>query len=496
MKDETNSEKRPEARLAPGFQDYFAKDFLKREKMIRTIASVYRRFGYEPLETPALEYLDVLGKFLPESGEPLGGVFALRDDDENWLALRYDLTAPLSRVVAQYGPTHLPTPFRRYQVGPVFRRDKPGLGRFRQFYQCDFDTVGTSSVLADAETVQVLCASFAALGFAESDYAVLVNNRKIVNAALDSVGVPAVEGTRLAVLRAIDKLDKFSRGEVRKLLTVGREDSGDFTKGAGLDARQADFVLDFAESGGSSRREVLEALNSLLGNVEAAKEGLAELAEMTNCLEAMNLPESVVSYRPGIVRGLAYYTGFVFEASLTFEFTDDDGVVRRFGSVAGGGRYDNLVERFTGQLTPATGASIGIDRLLAALNMKNPDKAADLSGLVVVTRMDKDRTAEYIRMTHELRTAGIDAEMFLGTGGFKKQMRYADRRAAEVTIIAGSDEFDRGEVSIKDMLLGEKLSKEVEGRDEWRKEQPAQFSVKREEMLSKVKEILARNRNG
>src|SRR5215469_11100955 len=244
------------ARLPSGFVDVFAEDFFGRRDIIERICQVYSRFGFVPLETPAIEYLDVLGKYLPESDLPEGGVFAQRDDDGQWISLRYDLTAPLSRVVASYRE-RLPSPYRRYQVGPVWRREKPGPGRYRQFYQCDFDTVGSSSVAADAEACALLCATLEELGISAEHFEIRVNNRKILNGILERIGVTDA-ATQLAVLRAVDKLDRIGREGVFQLLGEGRRDpSGDFTRGADLSCQQAKTVLEFVEVGRTSRETLL-----------------------------------------------------------------------------------------------------------------------------------------------------------------------------------------------------------------------------------------------
>ena len=487
-------EKRTIPRNPAGFPDVFAADVLERNRMIETITSVYRRFGFAPLETPGIEYLDVLGKFLPESDEPEGGVFAFRDDDEEWISLRYDLTAPLSRVVAQYAQ-ELPRPYRRYQVGPVWRREKPGPGRFRQFYQCDFDTVGASSIATDAEACAVLAAALEALGIAPADFEIRVNNRKILNGVLESIGVPLTGALQVNVLRAVDKLDRLGMDGVRELLGKGRRDeSGDFTKGAELSNEQIEKVLAFvaAGEGAATRLETADRLAALVAQSEIGMEGVDELRRMDELLDCMGLPTATVQFDPTVVRGLGYYTGPVFEAVLTFEIVDEKGNKRSFGSVAGGGRYDDLVTRFTGQAMPAAGGSIGIDRLRAALSALNKQDAQVAMGPVVVTAMDKSRTLDYQRMVQELRAAGIDAEMYLGSSGFKAQMKYGDKRRAPVVIIAGSDEFERGEISIKDMRLGSEMSKDIEDRDEWRKAQPAQQSVAREDLVKVVSEIVNR----
>jgi histidyl-tRNA synthetase len=484
-------------RLPRGLRDIWAADVQARHAMIATICEVYRSHGFDPLETPALEYVDVLGKHLPESDTPAGGIFALRDDDEQWIALRYDLTAPLARIVAQHGQS-LPRPFRRYQVGPVYRMEKPGPGRFREFYQCDFDSVGVTSSAADAEVCGVLAESLDALGIGAGDYIIRVNNRKVLSGVLDALGLPGDEDNvgalqRLRVLRAIDKLDRLGEEGVRYLLAAGRKDeSGDFTEGAKLSPDQIDIVMAYVRSGGKGRAATCATLRELTGDSAVGVQGVAELETIAELLDAMNLGEDKVIIDPSVVRGLDYYTGPVFEAELTFEVADESGKARTFGSIAGGGRYDDLVKRFTGQAVPATGASIGVDRLLAALQLRDAAVAPAL-GPVVVTVMESERVADYQVMVQELRAAGIVAELYLGKPGYgttAKQVKYADQRGAPVVVIVGGDEFAAGKVTLKDMRKGSELAQHIEDRDEWRKGQPAQTNVSRERLVAGVQEIL------
>ncbi|MCP3960248.1 MAG: histidine--tRNA ligase [bacterium] len=483
---------RPTPRIPRGFRDLFAADLAARRQMVQTIIGVYERFGFEALDTPAFEYLDVLGKFLPESDTPAGGVFALRDDDEQWMALRYDHTAPLSRFYAQHG-NRLTNPFRRYQVGPVWRQEKPGPGRFREFYQCDFDTVGTDSMVADAEICAVVATCFEALGIGRGDYILKVNNRKVLGGVLDAIGLPQDQsGGRLTVLRAIDKLDRLGEDGVRLLLGKGRMDaSGDYTRGAGLAAEQIEIVMGYLGACVSDRQEVCGRLRELVGGSEEGEEGVRELEEIHDLLDAMDLGPDQVLFDPSVVRGLAYYTGPVVEAVLTFE-VEEDGEKRELGSLLGGGRYDDLVERFTGEKIPATGASIGVDRLLAALEALGRLEADRAERPVVITIFERDRMADYQRMASDLRSAGIAAELYLGKKGFRQQLKYADKRDSPVAVIAGSNEFEGGTVTLKDLRLGKKLSREITDREKW-KEQPAQVSVKREDLVSGVRSLLERH---
>jgi histidyl-tRNA synthetase len=480
---------RPEARLPVGFGDALAGDVLERQQMIETILSTYRLYGFEPLETPAIEYLDALGKFLPDKDAPDEGVFALRDDDDQWIALRYDLTAPLARTVAQYG-SDLPTPYRRYQYGPVWRREKPGPGRFRQFYQCDFDTVGAGSMGVDAEVCAILSEALEAVGIDPGDYEVRVNNRKVLSGLLQRCGV-ADPDKQLEVLRHIDKLDRLGLDGVAALLGEGRLDaSGAYTDGAKLDDAQTELVMAFVEAGDPSRDKVLDTLADLVSGNETGEQGVAEMAAINELLRAMG-PMPQVVFEPTVVRGLAYYTGPVFEAALTFEVLDDDGQKRSFGSVAGGGRYDDLVKRFTGEDVPACGASIGVDRLLAALRAQRRAQSV-ATGPVVVTVMDRDHLADYQAMVTSLRQAGIAAELYLGEAGFQKQLRYADKRQSPVAIIAGGNEFADGSVVVKDLILGAARAKEIIDRDEWRNDQSAQQTVPLADLVTTVRAVLDR----
>ncbi|MEK7710505.1 MAG: histidine--tRNA ligase [Planctomycetota bacterium] len=482
-------------RRLKGFRDITAADVLARDRMIARVRAVYERYGFVPLETPTLEYLDALGKFLPDSDRPDGGVFAMRDEDEEWIALRYDLTAPLSRYVAMN--PDLPRPFRRYQVGPVFRMEKPGPGRFREFYQFDFDSVGTNSMLADAECCMIMCDTLEALGISRGDYAIRVNNRKVLNGVLEAVaGGEALSGdVAHNVLRGVDKLDRVGLEGVKALLGAGRRDeSGDFTRGVGLSAAQIDVVSRYLSIKEKTRAAVCNELESLVGESAVGREGVNELREIDAALTGAGYREDRVIFDPTVVRGLAYYTGPVFEGVLTFEIVDECGAARQFGSVFGGGRYDDLVERFTGQKMPATGASMGVDRLLAALKALGKADTSATTAHVLVTRLDKNLTAEYQRIAVELRAAGVNAELYVGTQGIGKQFKYASDTDRIVAVVMGEDEMKSGRVSIKDLRLGEELSKEVGAdRRQWLEQQPAQFSVARGEAVAAVKKVLARH---
>ncbi|SDJ33643.1 histidine--tRNA ligase [Lutimaribacter saemankumensis] len=506
---------RPKAETPKGFRDYFGHEVTTRAEMLRTIAGVYHRYGFDALESSAVETVEALGKFLPDVDRPNEGVFAWQEDEGDWLALRYDLTAPLARVYAQHR-NDLPTPYRRYAMGPVWRNEKPGPGRYRQFYQCDADTVGSGSVAADAEICAMLADTLQEVGIPRGDYVVRVNNRKVLNGVLEAIGLSddlllntrpmtvnqAAEAlysemvrrniesiSKLDVLRQIDKFDKVGEDGVMQLLTEGREDaSGAFIEGVGLTESSAARVIKFLTAKAETPAETLTNLRSAIGESVIGAEGVDELEQIADLLAAQGYGPDRIVIDPSVVRGLGYYTGPVFEAELTFEIFDEKGRKRQFGSVAGGGRYDDLVKRFTGQAVPATGVSIGVDRLLAALREKGRIEAREV-GPVVVTVMDRDRMADYQAMVGELRQAGIRAEVYLGNPkNFGNQLKYADRRHSPVAVIEGGDEKANGVVQIKDLILGAQIA-ETATLEEW-KDRPSQFEVPRDQLVAKVREIL------
>ncbi|GGL97667.1 histidine--tRNA ligase [Pseudooceanicola nanhaiensis] len=483
---------RPKAETPKGFRDYFGAEVTERAAMLSKIAGVYHRYGFEALESSAVETVEALGKFLPDVDRPNEGVFAWQESDDEgkggWLALRYDLTAPLARVYAQHR-NDLPTPYRRYAMGPVWRNEKPGPGRFRQFYQCDADTVGTASVAADAEICAMLSDCLEEVGIPRGDYLIRVNNRKVLNGVLEAMGV-SDEGQAADVLRTIDKFDKVGEAGVRELLGKGRLDaSGAYIDGVGLSEAQAEPVIAFLTSKAADAAGTLANLRAAVGGSAIGAEGVDELEQIAGLLDAQGYDAGRIELDPSVVRGLGYYTGPVFEAELTFEILDEKGRKRQFGSVAGGGRYDDLVKRFTGQSVPATGISIGVDRLLAALREKGRI-GGTVQGPVVVTVMDRDRMADYMTMVSEIRNAGIRAEIYLGNPkNFGNQLKYADKRGSPAAVIEGGDEKERGVVQIKDLILGAQIAENAT-LEEW-KERPSQFEVPRGEMVAKLKEILA-----
>jgi histidyl-tRNA synthetase len=519
------------ARLPRGLSDRGPAEIAATRRMIEKIREVYERYGFEPVETPAFEYTDALGKFLPDQDRPNEGVFSFQDDDEQWLSLRYDLTAPLARYVAENFQS-LALPYRSYRYGWVFRNEKPGPGRFRQFMQFDADTVGSASPAADAEMCMMAADTMEALGIPRGSYVVKVNNRKVLDGVLESIGLAGEEnaGRRLIVLRAIDKLDRLGIEGVRQLLGKGRKDeSGDFTKGAKLDDGAIDHILRFLHQAehfepvespprpktGLYEREILsdyesnlEAWEGIVKNTVVGPAGVAELVEIAKLLDKAGYRDRV-HMTAEVVRGLEYYTGPVFEVELTFPIEDEKGNPVRFGSVGGGGRYDGLVARFRGEPVPATGFSIGVSRLLAALQHLRKIETKAAPGPVVVTVFDRDRIADYQRMVQQLRSAPLDpskpdgpcirAELYLGNPrNFPNQLKYADRRHSPCVVIQGGDERDNPagpHVIVKDLILGAELAKLEKGREEHLQRQAeAQRLVPESEVVDAVRAVLARHR--
>ncbi len=427
------------ARLPRGLADRGPAEIAATRHMVEAIRVVFERYGFEPVETPAIEYTDALGKFLPDQDRPNEGVFSFQDDDEQWLSLRYDLTAPLARYVAE-NFQNLALPYRSYRYGWVFSNEKPGPGRFRQFMQFDADTVGAPSMAADAEMCMLAADTMEALGIPRGSYVVKVNNRKVLDGAMDALQIPAEK--RLTTMRAVDKLDRLGIDGVRMLLGKGRKDeSGDFTKGAELSDAQIAGIVD--------------AISGTPKATVGATAGDQELAEIASQVNAAGYGDRVRIDKT-VVRGLEYYTGPVYEVELTFEIKDEKGRPVRFGSVGGGGRYDGLVSRFRGEPVPATGFSIGVSRLQAALTALGKLGEKTAAGPVVVTVFDRDRIADYQRMVAALRSANIRAELYLGNpkNNIGTQLKYADKRGSPCAIIQGGDEKARGEVQIKDLILG------------------------------------------
>jgi histidyl-tRNA synthetase len=544
MADKPDKTNKLKARLPRGFADRGGAEIAATRRMLDKIRAVYERYGFEPLETPAVEYTDALGKFLPDQDRPNEGVFSLQDDDEQWLSLRYDLTAPLARHVAENFES-LPKPYRSYREGWVFRNEKPGPGRFRQFMQFDADTVGSASMAADAEMCMMAADTMEALGVPRGSYVVKVSNRKVLDGILEVIGLGGEKnaGRRLSVLRAFDKYDRLGIQGVHQLLGKGRRDeSGDFTRGAELNDDQIGTLIQLVGAGNLSwapiyknsdlptddeiilSKEVLlkgvpdEAMRSApdrsyyssrgliarwahhLAPIVVGNQGLAELEELLQITEAAGYGSQRIMIAAGVVRGLEYYTGPIYEVELTFEIKGDDVRSIRFGSIGGGGRYDGLIARFRGEAVPATGFSIGVSRLMAALQHLGKVESKPEPGPVVVTVFDKERIADYQRMVTKLRNAEyapgqkIRAELYLGEGKFAAQMKYADKRGSPCVVIQGGNEKAKGEIQVKDLILGAETAGMSKDREDYLKKQAqAQFAVPEDKLIEAVREVLARH---
>jgi histidyl-tRNA synthetase len=537
--DKSDKSNRLKARLPRGLADRGPGEIAATRRMIEAIREVYELYGFEPVETPAIEYTDALGKFLPDQDRPNEGVFSFQDDDEQWLSLRYDLTAPLARFVAErIGTADFTLPYRSYRYGYVFRNEKPGPGRFRQFMQFDADTVGAASMAADAEMCMMAADTMERLGITRGDYVVKVNNRKVLDGLLDVIGIGGEKhaDTRLTVLRAIDKLDRLGVGGVYQLLGEGRKDeSGDFTKGANLASSDIEHIVNFTTGEGETWNDttlwnmptndewiktaaemaeftkvqgeagkkyfynnsgLLSHWYEIVSNSKTGAEGINELRQILTLMESAGFGSNRFRISAETIRGLEYYTGPVYEVELTFETKDENGRPVRFGSVGGGGRYDGLVARFRGEPVPATGFSIGVSRLQAALAALGKSDGAAEQGPVVVTVFDRDRIADYQSMVQRLREANIRAELYLGNGKFGPQMKYADKRNAPCVVIQGSDEKNDpagAQVVVKDLVLGAELAKLEKGREEHlAKQTQAQRKVPEDKLVETVREILAR----
>ena len=528
MAEKPDKSNKLKARLPRGLADRTPGELAATRAMIEKIRAVYELYGFEPVETPAIEYTDALGKFLPDQDRPNEGVFSFQDDDEQWLSLRYDLTAPLARYVAENFDA-LPKPYRSYRYGYVYRNEKPGPGRFRQFMQFDADTVGSASPAADAEMCMMAADTMEALGIPRDSYVVKIWSRKLLDGLMDAV--PELRNSpekRITVLRSIDARDRIGIAGVQQRLAQGRKDeSGDFTKGAGLKNSANNFITTASSFMPISAEKLfIYSSNDLLPQTvvdemeeidskkppfdfvdhesklcaylkdeplpDASKIGLEELREINALIQSCGYSDRI-KIDPTVVRGLEYYTGPVFEVELTFSTDGQDGSPR-FGSVGGGGRYDGLVSRFRGEPVPATGFSIGVSRLRAALEYLGKVDLKTERGPVVVTVFDQDRIADYQQMVAKLRAANIRAELYLGSGKFGPQMKYADKRNAPCVVIQGSDEKAKGEVTIKDLIVGAELAKLEKGRDEYlQKQAEAQRAVPEAELVEAVRTVLARH---
>ncbi len=400
---------------------------MARERLIDVARAVYRSYGFAPIDTPALEYAEVLlGKGGEESDKQ---VFRFTDQGDRDVAMRFDLTVPLARFSAQHIQA-LGTPFRRYHIAPVWRGERPARGRFREFMQCDFDTIGTASNSADIETLLVINDVFEKIGIER--FTIRVNNRKVLNGLLEKKGL---QEYATGILRCLDKLDKIGRDKVVE----------EMVERVGITAEQAGGVLDMAQLQGSPT-EILSSLEGMLAGSEIGEVGVANLRELFDTITACGLPPERVSLDVSIARGLDYYTGTIYETFL--------GDLPGIGSVCSGGRYDNLTQKFTAMELPGVGASLGLDRMLAALEELGMTQTASTPAPVLVTMFERDRAMDYMQMGRRLRQAGIGAEVFPDAKGIGKQMKYANNKGFEVALIAGADEFAAGTWQVKGLKNG------------------------------------------
>jgi histidyl-tRNA synthetase len=465
-----------EPRLYRGLRDLLPDQMLARQAMVDTIRGVYELYGFVPLNTPAVEYLDVLSGSAGEEAQQ--AIFRVSTPEKEALGLRFDLTVPLARVIAQY--RELPRPFRRYQVSPVWRFDKPDKGRYREFTQFDLDSVGVESEVADTEIIAGMCDTLSALNVGR--YLVRFSSRAMLNLLLAFAGIGAEQG--VDVFRVLDKLDKVGIDKVRLELMQGyKDESGDTIRGVGLGREQVEKIERFLAIKPIDRNEVVAQLRVLFAGLEGAEAQIDVIARISNHLYALGYRDDRVALDLSIARGLAYYTGPVFEAILLD--------APQFGSVFGGGRYDGLVTRFLGESIPAVGASIGVDRLLAALTHLGAVSKRKATAHVLVTNMDAALIDDYLQITWELRRAGIPTELYLGTAkGPGKQLKYADQYEIPLALLYGSNEKAKGEVTIKDMAVGRAKADKLGDRSEWLAARPGQVTAPRAELVDTIRKML------
>ena len=438
---------------APGFRDLEGNLLFMKESMIEDIKYCFKLYGFEPLETPAFEISSNIGKFLPDEDRPMSGVFGIKDDNE-WLSLRYDLTAPLSRYFSQ-NFRELPSVFKRYQIGQVWRNERAGPGRFREFTQIDADIVGSRSSLADSELI-ILLAQILTRLFDLSKFIIKVSNRKLIQGLLDDLKIYS-ETQKLKVIRSIDKFDRLGPLGVKNLLQKGRRDpSGDFTTGAELSDEQVAKIIGSRDVKGFLQYKNVIEIEDFSNNTTFI-EGLNELKEVFEKTNKTKFLDKII-FSPEIVRGIEYYTSTIFEASITDEIKNKKGEPIISGSIAAGGRYDGLIERFTNNNYPASGLSIGIDRIVAYIKDTTDlvfgekfDKLTRINGPVVIAVMDKNLINSYLEILNQLRESDIRSEIYLGNKDLKNQMIYANRRNSPAVILLGNDEYLNNKITIKDM---------------------------------------------
>ncbi len=481
-----------------GFRDILPSELLARDKMVATIKKIYESYGFVPLATPSLEQRELV---LGAGEEANKQIYLFTDRDETEVGLIYELTASLARVVAEN--PNLPMPFKRYQIQTVWRYDKPDPGRFREFMQFDIDTVGSLSMLADAEIIATMHDCLRALGI--ENFRIRFSHRKILNSLIEFAGLKPEMAH--PVFRILDKLDKQGLESVLEELGPGRTDqSGDKIKGLGLSDSAINKIKIFLQVSISEsipkvnakqsillgpikhKRDItLSFLRDIFANTPSAAEGLAELEQLSQYLDSFGISDEKAPIDVSIARGLDYYTGPVFEAILT------EPGAERFGSVIGGGRYDKSIGRFGGKDVPATGASIGVDRLLSAMIQLGRIKTRPSTADCIVTIMDRTRLNDYIKIVKELRAQDIRAELYVGdTKKIDKQLKYADRQEIPIAIIAGSDEFDKDKISIKDLRQIKEKDIAIADRKEWVEVKVGQVTIARADMIKTIRDMLGR----
>lgn len=470
-----------------GFRDYLPAEMILRNRVIGIIRGVFEKYGFMPIDTPILEHLETL---VGAGGEEINKeLFCLESPEGDPIAMRFDLTVPFARVVAQYLET-MKLPFRRYHIAPVFRADKPGPGRFRQFTQCDIDAAGSTSVAVDAEIIAAMCEVMVALGLTTAEdgtpeFQIRVNNRKLVDALLEGCGITDMDVAK-HVLRVVDKLGKVGVANVRLELGPGRiDDSGDPIKGVGLPGETIEKILSFIAVKADSRQEMVAALTEELPESKTSADALQEMADLALALDCLGVSEGQAAFDPSLARGLDYYTGPVYEGFLP--------IAPEFGSVMGGGRYDGLVTRFMNQNIPSAGMSIGLDRLLAGLQSIGKLQACPTTTEVLIINMKWTPDHELLKVARELREAGIPTEVYMGARkkGLKDQLSYANNKEMKVAVILGPDEIEQGIVSVKNLDEGKEAREQIGDNEAYREAgKVGQQEVKREELVGYIKALL------
>ncbi len=462
-------------KILKGFRDILPAEMIARERMISAIKAVFECYGFVPVATPALEYKDTLLGYGEEASKQ---IYLFEELEGNEVGLRFDLTVPLARIVAQY--RELPRPLKRYQIQPVWRYDKPGPGRFREFIQFDIDIVGTSSMIADAEIISAMYDSLLALGL--SEFRIRFSNRKVLNSLIAFAGIDS--NLAHPVFRVLDKLEKQGLEAVKQELGPGRTDaSGAEIRGLGLGQPEIHRIEEFLKLPQSTRSEAIDSLETLFRDLPGAEDGIGELKEIHDYLTSSDIPAQRVTIDLSIARGLDYYTGPVYEATLLD--------AREYGGILGGGRFDELIEQFTGERVPATGCSIGVDRLFSAMQKLEMIDLRPSTADTLVTVMVRDKIIEYQKIARRLRTAGIRAELYLGEETtIGNQLKYADRQAIPIAVIMGPDEFSKGEVSLKDLRVSKIEKVEIRDRKRWLEARLGQKTVPLENLVEEIRLLL------